>query len=201
MSTDAFAPAVFPRLRDADADAERRRARQRGYADGHAEGFRVASAAAASAAAAARAEREQADAEAARALASALAALDAAADALSARADALAQADERRMSALAVELAETIVGEALADREFAALSALRRALSAGDGDRPVEVRLSTADEQLLRQHTAVPPGLPLAVDDTLTAGDAVVVLDDGMVDARIGAALQRARRALDEVSS
>lgn len=201
MSTDAFAPAVFPRLRDADADAERRRARQRGYADGHAEGFRVASAAAASAAAAARAEREQADAEAARALASALAALESAADALSARADALARADERRMSALAVELAEAIVGEALADREFAALSALRRSLSAGDGDRPVEVRLSAADERLLREHADVPPGLPLAVDDTLTSGDAVVMLDDGMVDARIGAALQRARRALDEVSS
>lgn len=200
MSTDAFAPAVFPRLRDADADAERRRARQRGYADGHAEGFRVAAAEAATAAAVARAEREQADAEAARALASALNALESAAAAVSARADALAGADERRISTLAVELAEAIVGEALADRDFAALSALRRALSASEGERPVEVRLSAADEHLLRGHDAIPSGLSIAVDGALAAGDALVVLDDGIVDARIDAALARARRALDEVS-
>ncbi|MFJ4044462.1 FliH/SctL family protein [Microbacterium sp. NPDC089987] len=200
MSTEAFAPAVFPRLRDSDADAERRRARQRGYADGHAEGFRVAAADAAAAAAVARAERERADADAARALASALAALESAADALAARTAALAQAEEQRISALAVELAETIVGEALADRDFAALSALRRALSASDGERPIEVRLSAADQRLVHERGAVPPSVSLVVDDTLTAGDALVVLDDGIVDARIDAALERARRALDEVS-
>ena len=200
MSTEAFAPAVFPRLRDVDSDVERRRARQRGYADGHAEGFRVAAAEAAAAAEQARAEREQADAQAARALASALTALESAAAALEARVTEVASADERTISARAVDLARTIVGEALADREFAAVSALRRALSAGDGEQRVEVRLSTADERILRGHDAVPSGISIAVDDTLDSGDAVVVLDDGIVDARIGAALERARQALAGVS-
>lgn len=200
MSTDAFAPAVFPRLRDTDSDAERRRARRLGYAEGHAEGFRAAAAEAATAAARARAEREQRDAQAARALASALAALESAAAALSARVAKLARADEQTISARAVDLAQTIVGEALIDREFAALSALRRALTASDGERTVEVRFSAADERVLRGHGAVPAGVSVAVDDALSSGDAVVVLQDGIVDARIGAALERARRALEAVS-
>jgi len=200
MSTDIFAPAVFPRLRDADSDGERRRARQLGYAEGHAEGFRVAAAEAAGAAAKARAEREQAEAHAARALASALTALESAAAALSARVAELARADEQKISARAVDLAQTIVGEALLDGEFAALSALRRALTASDGERPIEVRFSTADERVLRGHAAVPSGVSVAVDDALASGDAIVVLQDGIVDARIGAALERARRALEAVS-
>lgn len=200
MSTDTFAHAVYPRLRDVDGDAERRRAQQRGYADGHAEGFRVAAAEAAVAAARARAEREAADAAAQRALASALGALESAAATLSARVAELAQADEQTISARAVELAETILGEALADREFAATAALRRGLAAGDGAQPIEVRLSVADARVVGDHPAAPAGVSVTGDDELAAGDAVVVLPDGMVDARIGAALQRARRAVDGAS-
>ncbi|MEV7631610.1 FliH/SctL family protein [Microbacterium sp. NPDC089318] len=199
MSTEAFARAVFPRLRDLDDDAERRRAQQRGYADGHAEGFRVAAAEAAGAAASAHAERAAADAAAQRALASALGALDSAAAALTARVAELAQTDEQTISTRAVELAETILGEVLADREFAATVALRRGLAASDGAQPIEVRLSAADARIVSEHPAAPAGLSIAGDDALSAGDAVVVLPDGMVDARIDAALQRARRALDGV--
>lgn len=200
MSTDAFAPAVFPRLRDAAAEAEHRRAHQRGYADGHAEGFRVAAAEAATEAARARVAQQEADAVAAQSLASALSALEAATTALSARIAELSQADERAVSARAIELAETILGEQLADRELAAVGALRRALSAGDGGLVSEVRLSAGDERTLRDRDAVPAGVSVVVDETLATGDAVVVLPDGIVDARIGAALERARRALDEAA-
>lgn len=196
MSTDAFAPAVFPRLRGADADAERLRARRRGYAEGHAEGFRVAAADAAQVAADQQLQREQADAAAQRALASALSALEAAAEALDARTRELAAAAEQQIAARAIELAEAILAEALADRDFSAMSAMRRALAAADGRLPAEVRLNAADLQTLRAHEMLPTHGTFTADETLAPGDAIAVLDEGLVDARIGAALARARQAL-----
>ncbi|WP_336645803.1 FliH/SctL family protein [Microbacterium sp. USHLN186] len=196
MSTDAFAPAVFPRLRGADADAERLRARRRGYADGHADGFRVAAAEAAQVAAQQQLQREEADAAAQRALASALSALQAATEALDARTQNLAALAEQQISARAIELAEAILAEALTDRDFSAVSALRRALAAADGRPPAEVRLNPADLQTLRAHDLLPAHATFTADENLAAGDAITVLDDGLVDARIGGALARAREAL-----
>ncbi|MDT0156370.1 FliH/SctL family protein [Microbacterium sp. ARD32] len=202
MSTDAFAPAVYPRLRGADAVAadERRLARQRGYADGHAEGFRVAMAEAAEAAARADAERVDADATARREVASAVSALDAAVAALHARAEELTRLDEQRISARAIELAETILAEALADRDLSASTALRRALAAGGADPVAEVRMSADDVRTLQRSDAAPAHVRVVADESLVAGDAIAVLQHGYVDARIGQALDRARRVLDEVA-
>jgi flagellar assembly protein FliH len=200
MSTEAFAHAVYPRLREIDGEAERRRAQQRGYAAGHAEGFRVAAAEAAATAAQARSERAAADAARERALASALGALESATAALTARVVDLARADEQTISTRAIDLAEMILGEVLAAREFAATAAVRRALAAADGRQPIEVRLSVDDERIVRERSAAAAGFSVVADAALAAGDAVVVLPDGMVDARIGAALERARRTLDGVS-
>jgi flagellar assembly protein FliH len=201
MSTEAFAPAVYPRLRGADAEGERRLARQRGYADGHAEGFRVASAEAAAAAARAEEERIAARDAARRELSSAVSSLEAAAAALDARAADLTRLDEQRVSARAIELAETILGQALADRDLSAHAALHRALAAG-GDEPIaEVRMSADDVRTLQRNDAVPAHVRVVADASLTAGDAVAMLPHGFVDARIGQALERARHALDEGAS
>lgn len=201
MSTDAFAPAVYPRLRGADAEGERRLARQRGYADGHAEGFRAASTEAAVVAARAEAERAEAHSAAQRELASAAASLEVAAAALRARAEELTRLDERRISARAVELAETILGAALVDRDLSAGSALQRALVTAGDDPVAEVRMSVDDVRTLQRNDAVPPHVRIVADTTLAAGDSIAMLPHGFVDARIGQALDRARRALDEVAS
>lgn len=201
MSTDAFAPAVYPRLRGADAERDRHLARQRGYADGHAEGFRAAMIEAAETAARAEAERIDAQNAARLEVASAVSALDAAADALRARAEELTRLDEQRISARAIELAETILGEALADRELSATTALRRAVEAGGAEPVVEVRMSADDVRTLQRDDAVPAHVRVVADESLGAGDSLAMLRHGFVDARIGHALDRVRRALDEVTT
>lgn len=198
MSTDAFAPAVFPRFRDADADADRRQARVRGYADGHAEGFRAGMAEAAAATEAAESQRRDADARARGDLADARAAVNAAAEALAARMQELTGVAEQQISARAVELAEVILAEVLKDRDLAAASALRRALTERHGEVPVEVRLSPADVRTLELLGALPERTSVVADDTLAPGDGVAVMADGIVDARVATALERARRVLAE---
>lgn len=201
---DGFAPAVFPRLRAAGSEQERAVARRRGYADGHAEGYRAGLAEAHAVAARIAAQRAEDEARAEHALASVLSALDAATADLTARAAELTGAAERVLTARAIELAETILDEALADRRLSAASALHRAVTAmnaaqgGASDVLPEVRLHPDDLRTLQARDAVPPGALFTADETLAPGDAVTVLGDGIVDARIGAALERARRVRDE---
>jgi len=198
MSADVFARVAFPRLRDADLERERARERRRGYADGHAEGFRAgAQAATAAAATAAAAEAERAAAHA-RTVATAMAALEAAAASLTARAEALTAASDARVFDAAVELAAAIVGAELADDERSARAAVRRALAAADPAELQAVRLNPADLAVLERLGTHPDGVVLIADDTLERGDAVAALTDGHIDARVGAALARARRALAE---
>lgn len=201
MSPEVFAPAVFPRLRDAEREGERERARRLGYAEGHAEGFRVATAHAAVAeveAAAERAEREVADR---RIVAEAVAALLAAADALTSRARTLTAASDARVYAHAVELAGIVLDGELADGERSATTAVHRALTAADGDVVHGVRLHPDDLAALQRLDACPDGIVLIADDGLRRGDATAVLEDGFIDARVATALDRARRAIEEAQS
>ncbi len=196
MSTDTFAPASFPRLQASAAEAERERARLRGYADGHAEGYRAAAAAAAEAQERADAERAARDAEHARDIDLALQALEDAALALSRRAADLAAATQHQVFARAVELAEMILSGELASAEGSATAALRRAAVASEEDDIREVRVHPDDLRTLERLGRCPDGVELAGDPSLTRGDAIVVLDDGLVDARISSALDRARDAV-----
>jgi flagellar assembly protein FliH len=201
MSADAFAPAVFPRLHDAGIEAERERARRRGYAEGHAEGFRAAVDAAAAAAARADAERALRDAEVRRAVAEAVTTLRTAADALAQRVHDVSAATQDRVYAHAVELAAAIVAGELADGEASAASAARRALAVADPAEVREVRLHPDDLATLERLDARPAGVAFTAGSDLERGDAVVVLADGHLDARVGAAVERARRALAEKSA
>jgi flagellar assembly protein FliH len=200
MSADVFAPAVFPRLRDTALDAERDRARRRGYADGHAEGFRAAAEAASATAAEAEARRAAREAELRGAVAQAVATLQTAAAALTVRACELAATAQDRVHAHAVELAAVILAGELAVGETAATSAVRRALAAADDADVREVRLNAADLAVLERLGVQPEGVALVADDELARGDAVAILDDGFVDARIGAAVERARQAVAEAT-
>lgn len=198
MSIDAFSPAVFPRLHGSGLNAERERARLRGYADGHAEGFRAGSAVAAVAHEQALAERVARDAEDARTLERAVAVLHAAARSLSDRERSLTAPTRTQVLERAVELAEIILAGELADAEASASASIRRAVSAVESEQVRELRLNPDDLRTLERLGALPTGFILTGDETLSRGDAVATLESGHIDARVGAALERARRAVTE---
>lgn len=197
MSTDAppvpFSSVVFPRIGGHDAEREREfeSARVRGYSAGHAAGMRVASESAALIREELRLEREQERVRAERRLGQALVALDAAIASLAERERELAEAGQRELERLAIELAETILARELRDDTRAAL---RRALAHVEPTEVRELRLNPVDAETLRD--AAPEGMVLTPDASLAQGDAIAVLSEGRIDARVGAAFDRARRAL-----
>jgi flagellar assembly protein FliH len=201
MSTDAFSPVLFPRL-DGRADGtEHARARMRGYAEGHAEGFRTGLAEAESAQRVAAAEQAARDAAAAREVENAVSALHAAAHSLTERERELTAAGRVEVLHYAIELAQLIVGAELSDAGASAATAARRALTAADPAEIREVRLHPADLLTLQTADAHLTAFALVADATLQRGDAVATLAHGHIDARIGTALDRARRALAEAGS
>ncbi|WP_262003404.1 FliH/SctL family protein [Microbacterium sp. Mcb102] len=201
MSTDAFSPVLFPRL-DGRADgAEHARARMRGYAEGHAEGFRAGLAEAESAQRVAAAEQAARDAAAAREVATAVSALQAAALSLGERERELTAAARDEVLRGAIELAELILVAELSYAGSSAAAAARRALAVADPADIREVRLHPDDLRTIQTAESDLSTFALVADDTLERGDAVAILAHGHIDARIGSALERARRALAEAGS
>lgn len=122
---------------------------------------------------------------------------------------------EASVASAAVDLAEAIVGNVVRasrpahDASVAvgpdgqgrleariasgAEATVRRALASVDRTVPVAVRLSPADAARVAD---LDLPVPVVADGTLRDGDAVVDLPDGMLDARIATALDRARTAL-----
>ena len=144
-----------------------------------------------------------------------IAVLDAATNAmLSTVAPVLADA-EASVASAAVDLAEAIVGNVVrasrpahdatvadgpdgqGSREAriasGAEATVRRALASVDRTVPVAVRLSPGDAARV---AGLDLPVPVVADGALRDGDAVVDLPDGMLDARIATALDRARTAL-----
>ncbi|MDR6611465.1 FliH/SctL family protein [Leifsonia sp. 1010] len=201
MSNDAalvrdFAPLTVPVLAETENErAAMTAARSRGYAAGYAEGRRAAA-------------REQAEwvdrADAARAAESAEAAEQVAVLARALRTAAvelreatvpvLADAESALVDA-AFELATAVVGVALKDRVAAARAAVARVVSAAPGGIVPAVRLHPDDIAALRAAGAG-EDLQLVADPTLAPGDAIGELPHGWLDARIHAALDRAKEAL-----
>lgn len=135
--------------------------------------------------------------------------LDAATNAmLSQVAPVLRDAEESLVDA-ALDLAEAVVGHVVrsgrrdaaagtgdgleARRATGAEATVRRALASVDATVAVAVRLSPGDAARVAD-LALP--VPVVADPALHDGDAVVDLPDGLLDARIGSALDRARVAL-----
>lgn len=197
-----FTRAVFPRIagRGGELEREFEAARVRGYAAGHAEGMRAAAEAAAIVREELRRDREDERVAAERRVAHALVAVEAAALSLAERERALAAAGQQRLEALAIELAEAIVARELESADASARAALRRVFERVDPAETRELRLSPGDLRTLRELGAEPEGVALVADPQLAPGDAVAVLPDGSVDARIAAGFARARAALEERS-
>lgn len=197
MSTDiAFSEHHYPTIATAGLEEETELARVRGHAAGYAEGLRAAEAQTAVDAARLRLEREAMNRDAVTALTAAVGALRAAAQRFDASsAPVLDAADDALLSA-AIELAEAIVAHELDDAHSSARAAIARALSTIDAGSINAVRLSPVDLAVIAAHEVSAPDLRFIADPSLSPGDAVVEIAEGRIDARIGAALDRARREL-----
>lgn len=187
----AFQPARLGMA--AEAEDIRAEARAQGYAEGWAEGRRAA-------ALRAQAELAQLQADDIRERQTTRAAAE--------RAVAAAVSDWTRRTTpvldeladlvvdAAIELAETIIGRelsAIAKRDSARL-ALRRALGPLDPGAPVTLRMNPEDLATIETDDAHEGHLVRFVADaSLASGDAVADQDGATVDARVSAALVRAR--------
>lgn len=202
-SPDAFGAIAFPRL-GTTAPAERS-AEERGYAAGLARARAHAERRHAQRLAALEAEATAREAARAREHREAMTALVAATAAVTRAAQPVLESAERELAGAALDLAEAIVGAELgADPDGAARLALDRVLDHPDAPLALRVRMHPDDLAALASPSGATAGadaLPeFVADASLGRGDAIAELPDGLVDARIGAALARARRALEERS-
>lgn len=197
MSSDAaFAPVAIPVIAEtAESAAQAGLARSRGYAAGYADGLRAAAQEQRAWRDAAEAQRAvEADAAARQLAVLASALRNAAVELREATVPVLAEAENTLISA-AFELAQAVVGDAIADRTAAARAAVSRVL-AGDGSGAVSVVRLNPDDLAAIGAGAGGDAVRLVADASLEPGDAVGELPDGWLDARINSALDRAREAL-----
>jgi flagellar assembly protein FliH len=171
-----------------------------GYAEGWAQGQREAKAAAQLAEAQARtAEEERAQARAA-VLERALEAVLAAADQLAQRSVPVLAELEDAVLHTAVELAEALVGRALADSAESGLDALRRVLALAPETGTLTVRLNPDDLASLEapdgDYVVAGRVVRLYPDPSLSPGDAIAGQGTTTIDARMAQAIRRVREEL-----
>ncbi|THG29673.1 FliH/SctL family protein [Naasia lichenicola] len=199
MSTD-FAPFAYPVLHDVELGEIAERARVQGHAAGYAAGRREATARIAAESAALHGEHDRILAAEIASVRGAIAALQHAGEQLAAHSATAIEVADTAVLAAAVELAEMIIGRELLDHEGSALDAVRRAL-AGAHDRPVRaVRMHPQDLELVADQVAADSDIRLVADPFLDRGDAIADVIDGIVDARISTAIDRARAVLSAVT-
>jgi flagellar assembly protein FliH len=203
---------AFPVIADPAGRERASSADVRGHAAGYTAGLRAAQAetdalrARLEAEHAARVTALQAD------TARRIAVLDAATNAMLSTVAPVLEDAEASVASAAVDLAEAIVGNVVrasrpahdatvtdgpdgqGSREAriasGAEATVRRALASVDRTVPVAVRLSPADAARV---AGLDLPVPVVADGTLRDGDAVVDLPDGLLDARVATALDRAR--------
>ncbi|MFJ4175750.1 FliH/SctL family protein [Microbacterium sp. NPDC089696] len=201
MLDSAFTPLAVPRVGETPIDlrGEADRARARGYAEGFAEGRRIALERAQVETTAHELRMQEMQVAFVERAQAALDAVRGAKSAIDQRVAAVARIDADRIEDLAVELATVIVGAELSDPARSAGHALRRALDQMPVDRWTRVSFSTRDADTLRADAASSAAigdLDLLSSDAVDDGGSIVEIDDGAVDARIGAAFARVRAAL-----
>jgi len=186
----------------APVERAKQAARTTGYAEGWAQGRRVAAVEADAAAERARAVEQAHDQRRAAALASSINALGRAVTNLETQLMPTLHELQDAVLAHAFELAEAIVGRAMDDPEGRAVAALRRAMNAAPDQGDIVVSLHPDDFRSL-VGTATDAdynyeGRPvhLRPEPALRPGDAVAETGTTTVDASIAAAVARARAAL-----
>ena len=193
MSSRGFAPVSYPEV-GPTTQAGASSAQARGYAAGYAEGLRRAAAEHR----AAEHRREEvlhaSLADAAAVTRRSHAALGAAVDVVRALAMPLIEEAEHALVEGAVSLAEAVLQRELADGHITVTDVLRRAVASVPDGELVAVRLNPVDAALVEPGGE--PSLTIVADESIAPGDAVAVLRQGWLDARIGAALDRAKAVL-----
>ena len=112
--------------------------------------------------------------------------------------DEIVMSIERRVMAVAVEVAEIIVGHELAITDRPGIEALQRALQFAPQGASATARLHADDIATLGNHRdAFGQDLSIVADASLRRGDCIVDIDSMRIDARIAEALQRVREAID----
>ncbi|KTR09339.1 hypothetical protein [Curtobacterium luteum] len=179
----------------------------RGHAAGYAAGLRAAQAETAALHVRLQAEHDQRLASLTADTVRRVAVLDAATNALLSQVVPVLRDAEASLADAALDLAEAVVGYAIrasrptdttddgreAPCASGAEATVLRALASVDATVALRVRVSVADAERIADLDTV---VPVVGDASLSDGDAVVDLPDGLLDARIGAALDRARGAL-----
>lgn len=199
MSNSAFAPVRYPEVGTAGAPAPASvdgaaSARARGFAAGYSEGLRRAEAEFAEAERARLQHWQAAETESAATTRRALAALAAAAEGVRALAvPVVATADDALVEA-ALALAEAVLQREVAEGHVDAADTLRRVIAATPAGELVSVRMHPDDARAIAQETGAFP--EIVPDPAVAPGDAIAVLRDGWLDARIDAGLERARTVL-----
>jgi flagellar assembly protein FliH len=105
---------------------------------------------------------------------------------------------ENQVVATAVQIAEVLIGHELAQSDGRGRDAIARALALAPVHGDVTARLHPADIALLGDAAALSPGRVLVIvpDPSLTPGDCIVDVAACRVDARVSAAIQRAREVV-----
>lgn len=202
-----FTPATLPGStangRAADADA---RARAAGYAAGWVAGARAAAEAAEQQQHAIAEQNDRAQAQRDRALTDALTVLERTVTAAAARTVPVLADARRAVHEAALDLAAAVLRRELTPGPDSARALLDRALAVPADIGLHTVRLNPADLDQVRRllddgAATLPAGIELVADPRLAPGDAISEHPTGYLDAQVGAALDRARRALleDEV--
>lgn len=188
---DAPAGATSP-LADPEALAEQlARGYEEGRANGYADGFEVGRADG-------LAEAEAQRRGSAEAAAAACAALAAATAAVSSQRDATVAALEDALASAAFRLAEAVVGRELELATSPGRDAIARALRLAEGSEPAVVRMHPDDVETLDDLVGLAGGRDVSIvaDPSIERAGCLVQLGDGLVDARISAALERVREVL-----
>ncbi len=124
--------------------------------------------------------------------------LDHEANALAARETSVRADLENQVVAVAMQIAEVIVGHELEQPDSRGRDAIARALALAPAHGDVTARLHPADITVLGDIATIAPGRVLAIvpDPTLSPGDCVVDVASCRIDARVSAAVERAREVL-----
>ncbi|MXG87952.1 FliH/SctL family protein [Nocardioides flavescens] len=221
-SSSSFAPLATPELRSGDltrfGDASalgdavtehvlgnlvaeaRQAARAQGYAVGWGEGRRAAAAQAAQEAAEREAQEAERRARAEREHLELLRSVAAAAHALAGAADEARARVEDQAVDLARELTETMVGHELRSAPDTAADVAARVLAEAPAGAAYELRVHPVTAAALTgpelSAAFTDTGVRVVPDPTLAFADAVVEIDDRVLDLRVTAALERVREVL-----
>lgn len=184
------------------AEVARAAAQTAGYAEGWAQGQRAARVAAQAALAQSQAAAEAAQRAQLAALDRAVGAVARAASSLEARVTPMAEDLEDMIMGFAVDLAEALLARELSDVGVRAAEAARRAMALAPASFPVTLRLHPDDLRILSgdrpaEYTFEGRHVGLVADPSLEPGDAVAECGATTIDASLAEARSRVRALLD----